>query len=399
MHHFQESLAARGGAIWQTRHEAAGLLRAVLHADDPESMGEMLAFGEEQARSCLAYLEDHRPDTAEARAAEIEVHWLISRVLALPARGGSSRREAEECEEHFDLCAELVRSWLEPATARLPRCPPAAPLHAGSVRTERLAQYPALWRVSGLLSDAECEWLKARAAPLMRQSEIASRTATTHHGYRSSSTAWVPTRDDEQLVALTRRVAALVQMPVEHLLDGAAGDAGRVQVVRYAPSQQYGVHHDCNGLYRRFATVLYYLSDVEGGGETAFPYAGDAEDEWADIDTIDKACAHAAAPEHADLMSQRLLGLPASRDERPALPGRPLRPSAPAAGIVAAAAPAKRTGVVVAPRKGDAVLWYNYDSSGRPDPRAVHAALPVVSGEKWAANHWVSRTPKELLSC
>ena len=39
----------------------------------------------------------------------------------------------------------------------------------------------------------------------------------------------------------------------------------------YGPGQQYGVHHDCNGLIRRYATCLYYLNEVEEGGETAFP--------------------------------------------------------------------------------------------------------------------------------
>ena len=47
---------------------------------------------------------------------------------------------------------------------------------------------------------------------------------------------------------------------------------------------------------------------------------------------------------------------------------------------------------------GDAVLWYNYDADGKLDPRAVHCAKPVHRGEKWAANHWVSLTPEELLT-
>ena len=54
-------------------------------------------------------------------------------------------------------------------------------------------------------------------------------------------------------------------------------------------------------------------------------------------------------------------------------------------------------GVLVSPRKGDAVLWYNYDVSGRLEPRAVHCAMPVTKGEKWIANFWISITPAELL--
>jgi hypothetical protein len=54
-------------------------------------------------------------------------------------------------------------------------------------------------------------------------------------------------------------------------------------------------------------------------------------------------------------------------------------------------------GAVVKPTKGDAVLWYNYDANGHLDPLAVHSALPVRRGHKFASNHWISLTPAELL--
>jgi hypothetical protein len=54
--------------------------------------------------------------------------------------------------------------------------------------------------------------------------------------------------------------------------------------------------------------------------------------------------------------------------------------------------------VTVQPRRGDAVLWYNYDELGRLDARAVHSALPVLQGEKWVANHWVTLSPRELMA-
>jgi len=49
-------------------------------------------------------------------------------------------------------------------------------------------------------------------------------------------------------------------------------------------------------------------------------------------------------------------------------------------------------GLAVTPTRGSALLFYNLDEkTGEPDPLAVHAALPVVSGEKLAANFWVRR--------
>ncbi len=43
----------------------------------------------------------------------------------------------------------------------------------------------------------------------------------------------------------------------------------------------------------------------------------------------------------------------------------------------------------VKPAKGTAVLFYNLLEDGNGDDLALHAALPVVEGEKWLANFWV----------
>ncbi|KAL3917153.1 MAG: hypothetical protein SGPRY_006517, partial [Prymnesium sp.] len=46
-------------------------------------------------------------------------------------------------------------------------------------------------------------------------------------------------------------------------------------------------------------------------------------------------------------------------------------------------------GVIVRPRKGTALLFYNHQADGTIEPLAVHAGCRVHSGEKWGANHWV----------
>ena len=46
-------------------------------------------------------------------------------------------------------------------------------------------------------------------------------------------------------------------------------------------------------------------------------------------------------------------------------------------------------GMKVKPDKGTAILFYNLLEDGNGDDLALHAALPVVEGEKWLANFWV----------
>ena len=115
-----------------------------------------------------------------------------------------------------------------------------------------------------------------------------------------------------------------------------------LQVLRYSNGQEYRAHYDALG---RVATVLLYLTDVEYGGETAFPN----ESEWAD-------------PEAAALHG-------------------PFSPCA--EGHVAAR-----------PRKGDALLFYSLLPDGKSiDTYALHAGCPVLKGVKWTATVWIHPTP------
>jgi 2OG-Fe(II) oxygenase superfamily len=106
-----------------------------------------------------------------------------------------------------------------------------------------------------------------------------------------------------------------------------------------------------------------YLNDVEEGcgGETWFPFSG----RYREFDlSVEEAISTALKSREGKVKGE-------GDDEESAL------------------------GIKIAPKMGDAVIFFNHLTSGELDPAAVHAGLPVKSteegkeGEKWIANYWV----------
>jgi prolyl 4-hydroxylase len=50
-------------------------------------------------------------------------------------------------------------------------------------------------------------------------------------------------------------------------------------------------------------------------------------------------------------------------------------------------------GLEVRARTGDGLLFRNASPDGTPDPRALHAGLPVTSGAKLIASRWIRAAP------
>lgn len=158
--------------------------------------------------------------------------------------------------------------------------------------------------------------------------------------FRTSQTTFVGPVDDT-FVDIDYRTASLVRIPRNH--------QEHVQVLRYGPSQYYQAHHDFfspefyqsdpatlrnikNGLRNRLATVFWYLSDVEEGGETVFPrFNRGRERSFDDCET----------------------------------------------------------GLLVKPEKGKVIIFYSMTPDGKTDQYSLHGACPVKQGVKWAANKWV----------
>ncbi|XP_023033429.2 prolyl 4-hydroxylase subunit alpha-2 [Drosophila willistoni] len=56
-----------------------------------------------------------------------------------------------------------------------------------------------------------------------------------------------------------------------------------------------------------------------------------------------------------------------------------------------------RNQLVVQPKKGSALFWYNKFDDGSPDPRSLHSICPVVVGSRWTITKWIHQDSQMFL--
>lgn len=171
---------------------------------------------------------------------------------------------------------------LERAAARHPRAAASLDLirrmtltvDGGPVQLPRvkpIATSPRLALAEALFTPAECAHLRTMATPLLQPSVIVDPRsgAQRPHPVRTSDSAVLgPIQQDAAVHALNRRLAAAT---------GTAVEQGEPLVVlRYAPGQQYRMHHDClpGEANQRVLTAIVYLNDDFEDGATAFEALG-----------------------------------------------------------------------------------------------------------------------------
>ncbi|GBF92354.1 hypothetical protein Rsub_05556 [Raphidocelis subcapitata] len=207
----------------------------------------------------------------------------------------------------------------------------------GKPWVEVVSWRPRAFVAHGFLTPEEARHLrKLSAITLRRSTVIGAGGKSVEDSYRTSFGTFLRRRSDPIVSAVDARVAAWARVPEENAED--------MQVLRYDIGQYYKKHFD--GLEDdhagpRVATVLIYLSDVEEGGETAFPDGS----EWA----------------HPDQAAR----------------SGPFSPCA--AGSVA-----------FKPKMGDALLFWSIKPDGHTlDPASMHTGCPVLRGVKWSATKWI----------
>jgi len=145
-----------------------------------------------------------------------------------------------------------------------------------------LSLRPRVFRIAGFLDGAECDAIMSLAEPILAVAGTGvGLDSGVHAKIRRSKTAWLNLNDDGVAERVARRSYNVSRVPWS-----AQSSGEQLQVVNYGPGDFYNAHRDFFEPRRpkylldertirggnRFATVLFYLNDVEGG-DTFFPLA------------------------------------------------------------------------------------------------------------------------------
>lgn len=213
------------------------------------------------------------------------------------------------------------------------------------VRLTTLSLFPRVMLASNFILEEEASLITRRADGHMFKSGVKLKAADAGKqasDYRTSSQWSFPLWEDA-ILPLDQRVQQLTRIPLTH--------AEQIQVLRYLPGEHYTAHHDFfdpgeyggerreqGYAHNRFATVFFYLNQVEAGGATNFPRAGKLEQ---------------------------------PRDFLDCTRGLPVRP--------------ERLAVLI---------FYSMLPNGEFDQTSLHAGCDVERGVKWAANFWFWNQPQ-----
>ncbi|XP_040262862.1 transmembrane prolyl 4-hydroxylase [Bufo bufo] len=204
---------------------------------------------------------------------------------------------------------------------------------------------------------------------------LGNREITMNDLVRNSQHTWLYQGEGAHQVlrSIRQRVIRLTHLPPD-----VVENSEPLQVVRYDTGGHYHAHMDSGPVFPetacahtklttnesaafetscRYVTVLFYLNNVTGGGETTFPIADNRTYEEMSLIQND-----------VDL-----------RDTRKHCDKGNLR---------------------IKPRQGTAVFWYNYLSDGKGwvgdlDEFALHGGCLVTQGTKWIANNWINVDPNK----
>ena len=143
--------------------------------------------------------------------------------------------------------------------------------------TEQLKVYhnkPLIFTIDNILTAEECNLIIEKCKDKMERAQIGTGDKSKISKIRTGSSYFIKYLDDPELFEIFKKISLLLKKP------GRNFDPF-FQVIHYNPGEEYNVHIDPsvdrmkteNIIHRKF-TVLAYLNNVDGGGETEFPNLG-----------------------------------------------------------------------------------------------------------------------------
>ena len=143
--------------------------------------------------------------------------------------------------------------------------------------TEQLKVYhnkPLIFTIDNILTAEECNLIIEKCKDKMERAQIGTGDKSKISKIRTGSSHFIKYLDDPELFEIFKKISLLLKKP------GRNFDPF-FQVIHYNPGEEYNVHIDPsvdrmkteNIIHRKF-TVLAYLNNVDGGGETEFPNLG-----------------------------------------------------------------------------------------------------------------------------
>ncbi|XP_052769082.1 prolyl 4-hydroxylase subunit alpha-1-like isoform X2 [Mya arenaria] len=129
-----------------------------------------------------------------------------------------------------------------------------------------------------VISDKEIKMLKTLATPKLGRATVHNpKTGKLETAaYRVSKSCWLSEYDSPDIGMINAKIAAMTGLNME--------TAEELQIANYGIGGQYEPHYDFarrrepkafeQRIGNRIATFMYYISDVQAGGATVFPYLG-----------------------------------------------------------------------------------------------------------------------------
>ena len=182
---------------------------------------------------------------------------------------------------------------------------------------EKKNEKPLIITFDNVLNDKECDELIALSKERLSRSKIGAERQT--NTMRTSSGMFFKEDENPLVSEIEKRISIIMGIPNDH--------AEGLQILHYAPNQEYKAHHDYfssnsrAAKNNRISTFILYLNDVEAGGETYFP----------------------------------------------------------------------KLDISIAPKKGSAVYFEYFYQNKTWNELTLHGGASVTKGEKWVATQWMRR--------